>query len=78
MPIKEIKEILVHRDTVTTAGSCSTLRSALPAGTGPASWEKGCDLLVMGAYTHSARGFVLGAHAKDILRHMTLPVLMAH
>jgi nucleotide-binding universal stress UspA family protein len=42
------------------------------------SWEKGCDLLVMGAYTHSARGFVLGSHAKDILRHMTLPVLMAH
>ena len=42
------------------------------------SWENGCDLLVMGAYTHSPRGFVLGTIAKDILRHMTLPVLMSH
>ena len=42
------------------------------------SWDKGCDLLVMGAYGYSGRGFALGSVAKDILGHMTLPVLMSH
>jgi len=42
------------------------------------SWEKGCDLLVMGAYTNTPRGFALGTIARDILKHMTLPVLMSH
>jgi nucleotide-binding universal stress UspA family protein len=37
------------------------------------------DLLVMGAYGHSRlRETILGGMTRDILEHMTVPVLMAH
>jgi nucleotide-binding universal stress UspA family protein len=41
--------------------------------------DRGCDLLVMGAYAHSrVRELVLGGATRTILKSMTLPVLMAH
>lgn len=41
--------------------------------------DVGADLLVMGAYGHSRlREFVFGGVTLEILRHMTLPVLMSH
>jgi nucleotide-binding universal stress UspA family protein len=41
--------------------------------------DLGSDLLVMGCYGHSRmRQFVLGGVTRDILRRMTLPVLMSH
>jgi nucleotide-binding universal stress UspA family protein len=41
--------------------------------------DLGADLLVMGAYGHSRlREFVFGGVTREILRHMTLPVLMSH
>ncbi|MDX2102046.1 MAG: universal stress protein [Alphaproteobacteria bacterium] len=41
--------------------------------------DLGSDLVVMGAYGHSRlREFVLGGATRDLLRHMTVPVLMAH
>ena len=41
--------------------------------------ENGCDLIVMGGYGHSRmREAILGGVTRDILRHTTLPVLMAH
>jgi nucleotide-binding universal stress UspA family protein len=41
--------------------------------------ELGCDLIVMGAYGHSRlRELVLGGVTREILRHMTVPVLMSH
>lgn len=37
------------------------------------------DLLVMGAYGHSRlREFVFGGVTREVLRHMTVPVLMSH
>lgn len=37
------------------------------------------DLVVMGAYGHSRlREMILGGMTRDVLRHMTVPVLMAH
>lgn len=40
---------------------------------------EGSDLLVMGAYAHTSLGVpVPGEIARHILKHMTLPVLMAH
>jgi nucleotide-binding universal stress UspA family protein len=37
------------------------------------------DLIVMGAYGHSRlRETILGGMTRDMLRHMTIPVLMAH
>jgi nucleotide-binding universal stress UspA family protein len=42
------------------------------------AWENGCDLIVMGAYAHIARGTVtLGPVARQLFDHMTLPVLMS-
>jgi nucleotide-binding universal stress UspA family protein len=39
----------------------------------------GADMLVMGAYGHSRlREFVLGGATRDVLKHMTVPVLMSH
>ncbi|HEX7970346.1 MAG TPA: universal stress protein [Stellaceae bacterium] len=39
----------------------------------------GCDLIVMGAYGHSRlHETILGGVTRDMLRRMTLPVLMAH
>jgi nucleotide-binding universal stress UspA family protein len=39
----------------------------------------GADLLVMGAYGHSRlREMILGGVTRDVLRHMSVPVLMAH
>jgi nucleotide-binding universal stress UspA family protein len=41
--------------------------------------DRGCDLLVMGAYAHSrVRELVLGGATRTMLKSMTLPVLMAH
>lgn len=41
--------------------------------------DNGCDLLVTGAYGHSrTREMILGGVTRDLLRHMTLPVLMSH
>lgn len=38
----------------------------------------GADLIVIGAYGHSRlRGTILGGVTRDVLRHMTVPVLMA-
>lgn len=41
--------------------------------------DDGADMIVMGAYGHTrVRELVLGGATRDILRHMTVPVLMAH
>jgi nucleotide-binding universal stress UspA family protein len=41
--------------------------------------DLGSDLLVMGAYGHSRlRELVLGGVTREILQHMTLPVLLSH
>lgn len=38
-----------------------------------------CDLLVMGAYGHSRlREFVFGGTTREILKHMSVPVMMSH
>lgn len=41
--------------------------------------DLGSGIIVMGAYGHSRlRELVLGGATRDLLRHMTVPVLMAH
>ena len=43
------------------------------------SCEEGYDLLVMGAYAHTPQGkMTLGAVAGQLLRQMTVPLLMSH
>jgi len=41
--------------------------------------DLGADLIVMGCYGHSRmRELILGGATREILRHMTVPVLMSH
>jgi nucleotide-binding universal stress UspA family protein len=41
--------------------------------------DTGTDMLVMGAYGHSRmRELMMGGATRDLLRHMTVPVLMSH
>ncbi len=41
--------------------------------------DRGSDLLVMGGYGHSRlRELVLGGVTREVLKHMTVPVLMSH
>ena len=41
--------------------------------------DLGADLVVMGAYGHSRmRELLMGGVTRDLLRHMTVPVLMSH
>jgi nucleotide-binding universal stress UspA family protein len=41
--------------------------------------EDGSNLLVMGAYGHTRiREFIFGGATRDVLRHMTVPVLLSH
>jgi nucleotide-binding universal stress UspA family protein len=43
------------------------------------AFDHGVDLIVMGAYGHSRlRELVLGGATRHLLRHMTVPVLLAH
>ena len=43
------------------------------------SCDEGYDLLVMGAYAHTPQGkMTLGAVAGQLLRQMTVPLLMSH
>jgi nucleotide-binding universal stress UspA family protein len=41
--------------------------------------DLGADLIVMGSYGHSRmRELILGGATREVLRHMTVPVLMSH
>jgi nucleotide-binding universal stress UspA family protein len=43
------------------------------------AWDHGCDLLVMGACSKTARGTLsISAVAKNALEHMSVPVLFSH
>jgi nucleotide-binding universal stress UspA family protein len=43
------------------------------------AWEKGCDLLVVGVYAHATgKKLLLGPVGRQLLKDMTLPVLMSH
>lgn len=63
----------------------SAARTVVSDGLSPAdalldyASDMGADLLVVGAYGHSrTREMIMGGVTRDLLRHMTLPVLMSH
>ncbi|MEQ1670902.1 MAG: universal stress protein [Hyphomicrobium sp.] len=67
-----------HGLSIEVANIADTARSAGPALLARAVSD-GSDLLVMGAYGHSRmREFILGGATRDILKAMTVPVLMSH
>jgi nucleotide-binding universal stress UspA family protein len=67
------REISV-REEILSAEDLSTSETLLSRAA-----DIGADLIVMGAYGHTRlRETVLGGVTRDVLRHMTVPVLMAH
>jgi nucleotide-binding universal stress UspA family protein len=80
LPTADAAEHLKHHDLEASAARTvlADQVTAADALLGYAA-DNGCDLLVTGAYGHSrTREMVLGGVTRDLLRHMTLPVLMAH
>jgi nucleotide-binding universal stress UspA family protein len=54
-----------------------TVGNSVGAGLLAAAREFGCDLLAMGAYSHSRlRQLILGGVTRHILEHASLPVMM--
>jgi nucleotide-binding universal stress UspA family protein len=63
----------------------SAARTVVTDGLSPAdalldyASDMGADLLVVGGYGHSrTREMIMGGVTRDLLRHMTVPVLMSH
>lgn len=71
---------MLHRHRVrATAQSLSLPRATAGAALLSAIKAENADLLVMGAYGHwRFRELVLGGATRHVMRHMTVPVLMAH
>lgn len=79
LPAADIAATLArHGLNVTAATVADTARNAGPTLLARMIAD-GCDMLVMGAYGHSRmREFILGGATRDILKNMTVPVLMSH
>jgi nucleotide-binding universal stress UspA family protein len=79
-PAADIAEHLSRHGLTVTAA-----RTVVSDGLPPAdvlldyASDIGADLLVVGGYGHSrTREMILGGVTRDLLRHMTVPVLMSH
>jgi nucleotide-binding universal stress UspA family protein len=63
----------VHADIITFR----SVNGSVGAGLLAAAAAYGCDLLSMGAYSHSRlRQLILGGVTRHVLEHSTLPVMM--
>ncbi len=80
LPTVDIAEHLSRHDL-----NVSAARTVVSDGLSPAdalldyASDISADLLVVGGYGHSrTREMIMGGVTRDLLRHMTLPVLMSH
>jgi nucleotide-binding universal stress UspA family protein len=80
LPTADIAEHLARHEL-----DVSAARTAVSDGLSPAdalldyASDISADLLVVGGYGHSrTREMIMGGVTRDLLRHMTLPVLMSH
>lgn len=80
VPTADIAEHLARHQLVVSAA-----RTVVTDGLSPAdalldyASDISADLLVVGGYGHSrTREMIMGGVTRDLLRHMTLPVLMSH
>ncbi len=79
MPTVDIAHHLAHHNVAVEAAI--TVADDISSGDALLNYVSDCgaDMLVMGGYGHSrARELVLGGVTRQILRQMTVPVLMAH
>lgn len=76
---QEIMEHLQHHGVKVRAEVHPVTSASLAESLLNHACEGGYDLLIMGAYYHGSRkGSLIGAAAAQILREMTIPVLMSH
>jgi nucleotide-binding universal stress UspA family protein len=80
LPTADIAEHLARHGLAVSAA-----RTVVSDGLTPAdalldyASDVGADMLVVGGYGHSrTREMILGGVTRDLLRHMTIPVLMSH
>jgi nucleotide-binding universal stress UspA family protein len=80
LPTIEIAEHLARHEF-----DVSAARTVVTDGLSPAdalldyASDIGADLLVVGGYGHSrTREMIMGGVTRDLLQHMTVPVLMSH
>lgn len=79
IPAADIAHHLAQHGIVTEAAT--TVADEISTGDALLNYasDHGDDLIVMGAYGHSrAREFILGGVTRQMLRQMTVPVLMSH
>ena len=76
-PARDLERYLaVHNITVDQA-AFSAINNVVGAGLLAAADEFACDLLVMGAYSHSRlRQLILGGVTRYVLEHATIPLMM--
>ena len=76
-PARDLERYLaVHNITVDQA-AFSAINNVVGAGLLAAADEFACDLLVMGAYSHSRlRQLILGGVTHHVLEHATIPLMM--
>ncbi|HEX4369649.1 MAG TPA: universal stress protein [Rhodopila sp.] len=80
VPTADIAEHLSRHGLAVTAAR-TVVSDGLPAADVLLDYASdiGADLLVVGGYGHSrTREMIMGGVTRDLLRHMTLPVLMSH
>jgi nucleotide-binding universal stress UspA family protein len=80
VPTADIAEHLARHGLSVTAAR-TVVADRLPAADALLDYASdiGADLLVVGGYGHSrTREMILGGVTRDLLRHMTIPVLMSH
>jgi len=73
----ELEEYLAEHGLTVDRAEFRPINGVVGAGLLAAANEFGCDLLVMGAYSHSrVRQLILGGVTRHVLEHATIPVLM--
>jgi nucleotide-binding universal stress UspA family protein len=73
----DIEQYLAAHDLTTGRAAFRSINNLVGAGLLAAANEFACDLLVMGAYSHSRlRQLILGGVTRHVLEHATVPLMM--
>ena len=73
----DLQQYLAAYDLTADRAAFQPINKVVGAGLLAAANEFACDLLVMGAYSHSRlRQLILGGVTRHVLEHATVPVMM--
>lgn len=75
--VPDLEQYLAAHDITVDQAEFSAINNVVGAGLLAAADNFACDLLVMGAYSHSRlRQLILGGVTRHVLEHATIPLLM--